>query len=226
MNKSIKSRTEDRAVTVGTGWRISREVVTVVAVTGANRLVVESADGERRSVRPGELEPPDPDAVASGAGRGRSADVSPEQWERARRMLGDLQGIGGAAECAGPEVAGLAAKWSVSRATVWRRIHRYRRENSLLACLDRRPGPLKGAPQLASESESVIGDVARRWWRQTDNATVAEIAPDVQAECKARGLPIPSRATIVRQLRATPQGSRQLHGRGAGRCSRERSRLT
>jgi putative transposase len=223
MNKVTEVRAGDRAVTRGTRWQIDGTTMTVVAVTGIDQVIVEDAAGTRRSVRAGELRAADTDDAAPSRRFDPSA-IATEDWERARQLQADLEQVGGQSELARSAIGSLSVKWGVSRATVWRRIQRFRREQSLAALIDRRPGPSRGAVYLRSDVESVIEEVARRWWHQTENATVTEIEPSVQSECRARGLPPPSRATIVRRLRVLRKNPDNFVGE-ARTALRERVRL-
>ena len=77
---------------------------------------------------------------------------------------------------------------------------------------------------MAADQEALIRDVARRWWRQTENATVSEIEPSVRAECTARGLASPSRATVARRLRCLRKDPDNFSGEPRA-ALRERVRL-
>jgi putative transposase len=223
MSRNTLLAAGDRPIALGSRWRIDGEPMTAVAITGIDQLVVEDGKGERRRVRPGQLRPSgDDEAIAEPRRSGSS--ISEDDWDRARRIQADIEDVGGGADVPRRAVDALAHKWNVSRATVWRRIHRYRRERSLLAFVDSRPGPLPGAVGLSQELESIIRDVARRWWHQTENATIAEIAPSVQAECSARGIPSPSRATIARRLRCLRKEPDNFSGE-ARSALRDRVRL-
>jgi putative transposase len=197
--------------------------VKVARIAAVDHVVVEDEEGTQIGVRPGELRTVDCGDVRGG-GFQIAAKTSDEDWERARSLQADIQASVGDREVTRTAVDNLAKQWQVSRATVWRRIRRYRQEQSLLALVDRTPGPLPGSVQIAPELESIVVEVARRWWRQTDSATIAEIAPDVYSECKVRGLNAPSRATIARRLHALRKDPSNFHGE-ARSAMRERTRL-
>jgi putative transposase len=94
----------------------------------------------------------------------------------------------------------------------------------LRAFLHRPPGLRPGVTQLTAVLESIIRDTARQWWRQTENATIAEILPTVIANCQARSLHPPSRATVARRLAVLRADPANFVGEAAG-ALRERRRL-
>jgi transposase InsO family protein len=223
MDRESRAESGDRQVLPGTRWLIDGRPVKVAKIVAVNQVVVEDEEGTQRDVCPGELRTFDAADARSG-GLQAAANISDEDWERARSLQADIQAEVGSAEVTQTAVESLARKWQVSRATVWRRIQRYRGEQCLLALVDRPPGPLPGSAQIAPELENIIVEVARRWWRHTESATIAEIAPDVYLECKARGLNSPSRATIARRLRALRKDPGNFHGETRS-ALRERTRL-
>jgi putative transposase len=90
--------------------------------------------------------------------------------------------------------------------------------------LHRRRGPLAGVCKLDSTVESIISDTARAWWKATENATSAEIYPAIVRECAGRGVPRPSRATVVRRLSALKKDPANFSATVAAKL-RDRSRL-
>src|ERR1700730_10919386 len=126
-------------------------------------------------------------------------DTGDAQWEAARLAAADLQKLSGG-EIHASDIARLQKKWGVSRATVWRRIDRYRKESDLTALLKRKRGIKTGSSLLPSEVDFTIRETARRLWKLSENVTVEDIAADVARECRARQLPPPSRATVGRRL--------------------------
>jgi putative transposase len=133
-------------------------------------------------------------------GAGTDSDVDSSEWQEARERMADVRTIVGDGGVSAAAVNVLAARWNVSRATVWRRIHRYRRDGGLRAFLSQPRGVRPGAKNLESVVEAIIQDAARSWWRKTENATIAEILPTVVATCSGRAIPAPSRATVSRRL--------------------------
>src|SRR6202034_1262965 len=130
----------------------------------------------------------------------REPDVDSPEWRQARERAADVREIVGDGEVREAAVAELVTRWGSSRASVWRRLRRYRQDGNLRAFLDRRRGSRPQIPRLQQSVEDIISNAARRWWKQTENATVAEILPTVVEECTARRLSPPSRATVARRL--------------------------
>jgi len=73
-------------------------------------------------------------------------------------------------------------------------------------------------------ADELIRTVARRWWRKTENATIAEIEPAVVHECASTGITPPSRATIARRLAQLREDPENFSGE-VRRALRERRRL-
>jgi putative transposase len=118
-------------------------------------------------------------------------------------------------------VATLVTRWGLSRASVWRRLRRYRQDGNLRTSLD---GPRGARPEITRTVEDIINNAARDWWKQTENATVAEIRPTVVDECIARQLSPPSRATVARRLAQLRRDPSNFVGNVAATL-REKTRL-
>lgn len=127
-------------------------------------------------------------------------DVDSPEWRQARERAADVREIVGDGEVSKAAVAKLVTRWGLSRASVWRRLRRYRQDGNLRAFLDRPRGAPPQIPRLEQTVEDIINNAARGWWKQTENATVAEILPTVVDECIARQHSPPSRATVARRL--------------------------
>lgn len=151
-------------------------------------------------------------------------DVDSKVWREARAWVQDLaELLAGGAVSAGA-VTALAARWDVSRATVWRRIKRYQQTGNLTGLISGRAGRKPGVPLIEGAADELIRTVARRWWRKTENATIAEIEPAVVHECAGTGITPPSRATIARRLAQLREDPDNFSGE-VRRTLRERRRL-
>jgi putative transposase len=142
----------------------------------------------------------------------------------ARTRVADVRALVGNGELTLETSRALAERWGVSVRTVWRRVHAYRREGSVRAFLKRRHGTSPGVKKLGDVADEIIRDAARCWWRQTENATIAEIFPTVVGECNARRIAAPSRATVARRLSSFRNDSANFAGEVAA-ALRERNRL-
>lgn len=136
----------------------------------------------------------------SSADRAQRYRETPEdEWQSAKDKSLDLRKLHGRA-LSSSDADALADKWGVSRATVFRKLSRFREEGDLGALLPRRGGKRLGFSHLASEIEIVVRDCAKRLWRLSENATVEDIFTEILTECAARQLQPPSRATVGRRL--------------------------
>ncbi|MCU0650416.1 MAG: DDE-type integrase/transposase/recombinase [Gemmatimonadaceae bacterium] len=129
-------------------------------------------------------------------------DVDSPTWALARSWLADLRHVVGTEPSISERDAHqLAMKWNVSVRTVWRRVAAFRAERGVRALLPAKGGRPGGVNRLGEPIESIIRECARRWWTQTENATIAEIYPTVRGECRARDVHAPSRASVARRLK-------------------------
>jgi putative transposase len=215
----------DTAVAPGSRWQVDGEAVTVIAVTGIDAVLVEDFHGNKRSVRPGELDRIDAGQAAQYAIRAAAVEQSDSlAWQTARRIEADINELANIDPVSDETVHSLARRWRVSRATVWRRIDRYRQQGDLTALIAKRRGLKTGASLLSAEAEWLIREIARRFWRQTENAPLSDIVPTIQNECRAREMVVPSRATIARRLRVLRTDAEYFTG-DARAALRERKRL-
>jgi putative transposase len=188
-------------------------------------VLVEDYLGDKRSVRPGELCPIDDGQATQTAIRAAAvARADSPAWQKARRIEADIDEIAKVDPVSDEAVQSLALRWSVSRATVWRRLERYRQQGDLTAFISKRRGLKAGASLLPAEADGVIRDIAQRFWHQTENAPLSDIVPTIQKECRARDIEVPSRATIARRLRALRTDPEYFTGE-ARAALRERKRL-
>src|SRR5258708_4430728 len=127
-------------------------------------------------------------------------DTVEADWQDARRQAHDLRQVQNA-ELSSAEIGRLAAKWAVTRSTVYRKLRRFRELGDLTALLPGRPGQKLGSSGIDPEIEFMIRDCARRLWALSENATVEDIFVEVTKESRARQLPVPSRATVGRRLK-------------------------
>ena len=127
-------------------------------------------------------------------------DIESPVWRTALAQVSDLKSLLGDGELSDDLAHVLAVRWNTSVRTVWRRARAYRREASVRAVMNRRRGAPPGVARLSAAAEAVIQKSARDWWKQSENATIAEIYPVVARECAAIGLGLPSRSTVARRL--------------------------
>jgi putative transposase len=151
-------------------------------------------------------------------------DIDSPKWSLARSQIADLKTVVREGALTHAQAVRLAARWGVSLRTVWRRARAYRAEPGVRSLLPRQVGAPGGVSRLGPDIEAVIRDVAKRWWAETENATIAEILPGVLSTCRARDLPAPSRASVARRLSGLRRDPELFPGAVASQL-RERSRL-
>jgi len=126
-------------------------------------------------------------------------DTPDSAWESARARSLDLKSLEDR-PISSVEVERLAKKWGVGRATVYRQVARYREGGDLTALIPRRAGKHRGHSHLSPEAEFIVKNCAKCAWALSENATIEDIFVGIVRECKARQLPVPSRATVGRRL--------------------------
>ena len=156
--------------------------------------------------------------------RDASEDIESPAWQIARSRVADLKALLGDGELTADLSKSLSERWGISVRTVWRRVMAFRSEGSVRAFLPRHRGAELGVTRLEPVAEEIIALSARTWWRQTANATIAEIYPSIVGECRARQINPPSRATVARRLSALKTDPTQFTGEVAA-ALRERTRL-
>lgn len=198
--RTQRRRDSSNSMCVGRLCKVQGDLVTVRAI-GSHAVTVENSQGHTMQVRYEELIPLAEQEPTAAVQRAHSLRHTSEQhWAKARQEAAELSEKS-ANSLTAADVVILASKWGVSRATVWRRAKRFRSEENLSALLKRQRGRKPGTTLLSSEVEFIIGEIARRYWAWSENATVADITAEVHKECRARDLPLPSHATIGRRLK-------------------------
>ena len=129
------------------------------------------------------------------------ADIESAEWREARERAAELRQLFADGELTEVTAGELASRWGVSVRTVWRRVRAFREDGGIRAFLPGRTGRPRDVPRIDTAIEEVIRRQARDWWHRSESATIAEIHPGVLAECRARGLKAPCRATVARRLR-------------------------
>jgi len=167
---------------------------------------------------------PAPDSRDEDTARLATGDPESPLWSAARTQVSDLKSLLGEGELT-EELAGLlAARWGTSVRTVWRRVRGFRRDPSVRGVMHRRRGPPPGVGRMSSAVEAVIHKGARDCWKQTENATIAEIYPVILRDCAALALRSPSRSTVARRLAALRSDPSNFSADVATRL-RDRARL-
>jgi putative transposase len=163
------------------------------------------------------------EADSSAARAQLQRETTEAEWESARRTLHDLKQIENR-EISSVEVERLAKKWGVARATVYRKLSRFREGGDLAALLPRRRGQRPGSSTFDAEIEFIVQDCAKRLWALSENATVEDIFTEIAKECRARQLSLPSRATVGRRIQKLRVDPSNFVGE-AKQALREKKRL-
>jgi putative transposase len=145
-------------------------------------------------------------------------------WCAALTQVSDLKCLLGESELSEELARVLAARWGTSVRTVWRRVRAFRREPSVRGVMHRRRGAPPGVGRMSSGVEAVIQKGARESWKQSENATIAEIYPVIARECAALALRTPSRSTVARRLAALRRDPSNFSSDVAAKL-RDRTRL-
>ena len=124
-----------------------------------------------------------------------------EEWDRAARRAEVIK------ELADQRVVGLAAadlaasQLGVSRRQVYVLVRRWRAGGGLVS--DLLPGTSsggRGGERLPDEVEAVVRVVLRARYLTRQRRTVASVCREITRECRARGLRVPSRGTVLRRI--------------------------
>jgi hypothetical protein len=100
-------------------------------------------------------------------------NTTESDWEVARSAAADLEQVQGR-QLHASEISRLQKKWGVSRATVWRRVGRFRKDGDLIALVNRKRGLKTGSSLLSADVDFAIQESARRLWAISENVTVVE----------------------------------------------------
>lgn len=160
---------------------------------------------------------------SSAADAQRQRETSDADWELARGRSLDLRELRDRA-LSTTDVERLAKKWGVARATVFRKLSRFRDAGDLVSLLPRRAGRRPGSMQVDTEIEFIVHDCAKRLWALSENATVEDIFTEIVKECAARQQSPPSRATVGRRLQKLRADPRNFLGE-ARQALQEKTRL-
>ncbi len=140
-----------------------------------------------------------------------------EAWDLAVRQAEVIR------ELAAQRVVGLeaadaaAAELGVSRRQVYVLVRRWRAGEGLVS--DLLPGTSsggRGGGRLPDEVEAVVREVLRTRYLTRQRRPVASVCREITRECKARGLRVPSRGTVLRRIAHARPGEDDVGARGSG----------
>lgn len=114
----------------------------------------------------------------------------------------------------------VAAELGVSRRQVYVLVKRWRAGEGLAS--DLLPGISsggRGGGRLPDEVEAVVREVLRTRYLTRQRRTAASVCRDIARECRVRGLPVPSRGTVLRRIARLDPG-KTMSAREGGEAAR------
>lgn len=127
--------------------------------------------------------------------------VSDEVWAQTVRRAEVIGRLAEDAVVRHEAAAAAAAELGVSRRQVYVLLGRWRAgEGVVTDLLPRRSSGGRGRDQLPGEVEAVIREVLRTRYLTRQRRTVAAVHREVKRVCLGRGLPVPSRGTLLRRI--------------------------
>lgn len=127
--------------------------------------------------------------------------VSEEVWARAVHRAGVIGHLAEGAVVGHEAADAAAAELGVSRRQVYVLLGRWRSGEGVVSdLLPRRSSGGRGREQLPVEVEAVMREVLRTRYLTRQRRTVAAVHREIKRVCLGRGLPVPSRGTLVRRI--------------------------
>jgi putative transposase len=124
-----------------------------------------------------------------------------EAWELAAQRAGVIRELAARREVGLEAADAAAADLDVSRRQVYVLVRRWRAGEGLVS--DLLPGTSsggRGGGRLPDGVEAVVREILRTRYLTRQRRTVASVCREITRECKARGLRVPSRGTILRRI--------------------------
>nr|WP_197059479.1 Mu transposase C-terminal domain-containing protein [Cryobacterium sp. MLB-32] len=129
--------------------------------------------------------------------------MSDDVWDRTKLISAAIAPLAVQSIAGTVAVGAVAAALGISRRQVYVLIKRLRDGSGLLT--DLAPGHSsggKGASRLVDEVEDLVRVIVRKQFLTRQKRTVASVHRDIAIECRAQALPVPSRSTVERRIRA------------------------
>ena len=122
-------------------------------------------------------------------------------WDLAARRASVIRGLAAQRVVSLEDADAAAARLGVSRRQVYVLIGRWRAGEGLVS--DLLPGTSsggRGGGRLPDDVEAVVREVLRARYLTRQRRTAASVCREIARECKARGLRVPSRGTVLRRI--------------------------
>ena len=127
--------------------------------------------------------------------------VSEQVWARTVRRAEVIGRLAESTVVRHDAADAAAAALGVSRRQVYALLGRWRAgEGVVTDLLPRRSSGGRGREQLLTEVEAVIREVLRARYLTRQRCTVAAVHREIKRVCLGRGLPVPSRGTLMRRI--------------------------
>ncbi len=126
-----------------------------------------------------------------------------DDWAVARIREAVLRRLIQQAEKSGPSgerALAAAQELKISLGYLYRLLRAYRADPRTRSLLPRRPGPSPGGQHLEPRVEAIVADEIQTNYLRPLRPSKAKLTRDIQARCRAAGLPAPNRETIARRL--------------------------
>ena len=124
-------------------------------------------------------------------------------WDRMKSISAAIAPLAAQSIAGRVAVGAVAASLGISRRQVYVLIKRLRDGSGLLT--DLAPGYSsggKGASRLMDEVEDLVRVIVRKQYLTRQKRSVAAVHRDIAMECRAHALPVPSRSSVERRIRA------------------------
>jgi len=121
-----------------------------------------------------------------------------------------------------------AAELEVSRRQVYVLVGRWRAGQGVASdLLPGRSSGGQGGGRLPDEVEAIVREVLQKRYLTRQRRTAAAVCREIARECRVRGLPVPSRGTVLRRIAQLDPVRSARRGKDAtrpGRCGRPAGR--
>ena len=144
-----------------------------------------------------------------------------EVWELAVRRAEVSGPLAASDVVGGSAVEAAAAELGLSRRQVYELLRRWRQgQGAVSDLIPGRSSGGRGGEQLPGDVEVVIREVLRREYLTRQRKSVAAVHREIARVCRTRGLPAPSRGSVVRRIsRLDPlESTRRREGADAARA--------
>lgn len=200
------------SVKAGSRWLWRGSSIEVLEADGHIAVAVESGNEDLVQVPIRELQPFP--VVKEGRTKTPLTRINKQEWDRAATLARELRAINELKEGQSEAVARLAAHLELSVRTVWRSLQRFRKSPLTTGLIRRQPGRKNGCRVLSADIEKVIKTKIEEVYLVPERPPLAELWREIDAFCRAQGLPVPNRRTITLRVDALDLRNKLEHRNG------------